>query len=254
MAAAGPTRRLLVVEVVALTGLAVGLSALRSVLSFAQTLAAPARISAQTTTLNASRVPQYPWIDLGYQLVFIAGLALPAVLAAVLVLARGQSLADVGISTHRWRHRVALGVAVAAVVGGLGLAAYLTSYALGLSLAVVPTGLPPVWWRLPVLVLSAVANAVLEEVVLSGYLVHRIGQLGGRPAVAVGTSAAIRGFYHLYQGTAGLVGNLAMGLAFAGYFQRRRTVVPQVVAHATIDVVAFVGYLALAGRVDWLPG
>jgi hypothetical protein len=29
---------------------------------------------------------------------------------------------------------------------------------------------------------------------------------------------------------------------------------PLVVAHALIDIVAFLGYAALAGRVDWLPG
>jgi membrane protease YdiL (CAAX protease family) len=247
------SRRLLLAEVVSLVGLAVGLSAARSVLSFAEAVAAPAQVSAQSTTLNASRVPEHPWIDLGYQLVFVVGLLLPAVLALVLVQVRGGSLAAVGVSTARWRRRVLLGVAAAAVVGGLGLAVYLTSYALGLSLAVVPTGLPPVWWRVPVLVLSACANAVLEEVVLCGYLVHRITQLGGRGVLAVGTSALIRGLYHLYQGVGGLVGNLVMGLVFAGYFHRRRTVVPQVVAHATIDVAAFVGYLALAGHVSWLP-
>jgi membrane protease YdiL (CAAX protease family) len=249
----GAWRSVLLVEVVALVGLAVGLSAARSVLSFAEAVAAPARVSAQSTTLNASRAPDYPWIDLGYQLVFVVGLLLPAVLALVLVLARGEPLTAVGVSGDRWRAQVLLGVGVAAVVGGLGLTVYLVSYALGLSLAVVPTSLPEVWWRLPVLVLSALANAVLEEVVLCGYLVRRVEQLGGRGGLAVAISALIRGLYHLYQGVGGFLGNVLMGLAFAGYFQRRRTVVPQVVAHATIDIAAFVGYVALAGQVDWLP-
>lgn len=247
------TRRLRLVEVVALVGLAVGLSALRSVLDFARALAATARVSAQTATLNGSQAPDHPWIDLGFQLVFILGLFLPAALAVVLVVQGGDAVSSIGLGRDRLRRKVLLGLATAAVVGGIGLAAYLVSHALGLSLTVVPTSLPPVWWRVPVLVLAAVANATLEETVLAGYLVRRLEQLGCPGRVAVAVSAGVRGLYHLYQGLAGLVGNLVMGALFAEYFRRRRTVVPQIVAHAVIDIVAFVGYLALAGHVSWLP-
>ena len=51
----------------------------------------------------------------------------------------------------------------------------------------------------------------------------------------------------------GFLGNAAMGLVFARLFQRWGRVAPLVVAHALIDVVAFVGYALLVGRVGWLP-
>lgn len=247
-------RGLLVAEVSVVVGLAIGLSAARSVLYFLQALLTPAKLSSQQTTLNGSLAPQHPWIDLGLQLVFIAGLLAPVGVVLLLVARDGESAASIGLSRDRLRPKVLLGLATAAVVGGLGLTAYLISHLLSLSLTVVPSSLPPVWWRIPVLVLSSVANALLEEVVLSGYLILRLEQLRWPVARAVALSAGLRGLYHLYQGIAGALGNLVMGGLFAGWFARRRTVVPQVVAHASIDIVAFVGYTLLAGHVSWLPG
>ncbi|MGL4174277.1 MAG: CPBP family intramembrane glutamic endopeptidase [Actinomycetota bacterium] len=249
-----PGRRLLVAEIFTVTTLAVGISAMRSVLSFTAALSSPAPITAQRTTLNASRTPEQPWIDLGYQLVFVLSLLLPVVLVVVMVRVRGESLQKIGLSTQCMGRRIGIGLAAAAGTGGLGLIIYLTAYSWGLSRAIIPTSLPDVWWRIPILILSAGANAVLEEVVLAGYLIHRLSQLKAHPVTAIGVSAGIRGLYHLYQGLGGLIGNAIMGAAFAGYFLRRRTVIPQIVAHAAIDVVAFLGYLLLADRVSWLPG
>jgi len=246
-------RRLLAAEVTVVVGLAVGLSALRSVLYFLLAVLAPGGLAAQQTTLNRSLAPQHPWIDLGLQLVFIAGLLAPVGVVLLLVARDGESSSSIGLRLDRLAGDVGIGLAVAALVGGVGLLAYLVSHLLGLSLTVVPSSLPAQWWRLPVLVLSSLANALLEEIVLAGYLVRRLEQLRWPAGRAVALSAALRGLYHLYQGVAGALGNLVMGGLFAGYFARRRTVVPQIVAHASIDIVAFVGYQLLAGHVSWLP-
>ena len=64
---------------------------------------------------------------------------------------------------------------MATVIGGAGLLLYLGAFHAGLSVRVVPTTLPAVWWRIPVLVLAAAQNGVLEEVVVCGYLLHRLG-------------------------------------------------------------------------------
>jgi membrane protease YdiL (CAAX protease family) len=63
----------------------------------------------------------------------------------------------------------------------------------------------------------------------------------------------VRASYHLYQGIGGLLGNLAMGVFFAWLFVRWGRVMPLIVAHALIDIVAFVGYALLEGQVTWLP-
>jgi membrane protease YdiL (CAAX protease family) len=139
------------------------------------------------------------------------------------------------------------------VIGGTGLGLYLAAFHLGVELNVVAENLPDVWWRIPVLLLSAAQNAVLEEVVVVGYLLSRLDRLGVRPARAIVLSAVIRGSYHLYQGVGGFAGNAAMGLIFGILYRRWGRVTPLIIAHFLIDAVAFVGYALLAGHVSWLP-
>lgn len=249
----GLSQRALAAETVVVVLLAVGMSGLRAFWSLVRSLTAEQSLSSQSAVLNSSRAPGRPWIDLGYQLLSILALLLPAALAVLLVLRDGGRLADIGLVGRRIGRQVLTGLGIAAVIGGIGLAAYLISYAAGTSLTVVPTNLPDVWWRIPVLVLSACANAILEEVVLCGYLLRRLDQLGVSSRTAVLVSASIRGAYHLYQGLAGALGNFLMGLLFGAYAERTGRILPLIVAHAAIDIVAFVGWVLLAGRVDWLP-
>ena len=93
---------------------------------------------------------------------------------------------------------------------------------LGLNANVVPAALPPYWWAVPVLVLAAGQNAVLEEVVVVGYLHTRLRQLGHRLVTVVLASAVLRGTYHLYQGVGAFVGNVVMGVVFSLFFARYR--------------------------------
>ena len=105
----------------------------------------------------------------------------------------------------------------------------------------------------PVLVLSAIQNALLEEVLVVGYLLHRLRQLGWSDNRALALSAGLRGSYHLYQGFGGFLGNAAMGLVFGRIWQRTGRTTQLVITHATIDTFAFVGYALLRGKVSWLP-
>lgn len=243
---------LLRVEVMIVVALAVGVSAARSVLRFLAALTAEQSLSSQTANLNSSQAPGRPWIDLGLQLVFVASLLLPVALTLYLVRRSNDTWASIGLTNDRIPRDLLVGVGAAAAVGGVGLAGYLLARDAGMSLTLVPTSLPDVWWRIPVLCLSAFANAALEEVVLIGYLGSRVRRLGGSAATAVAVSAVVRAFYHLYQGVSGFVGNLLMGAIFATYFQRTRRVVPLIAAHTFIDVVAFVGYLLVSPHVSWI--
>ena len=138
-------------------------------------------------------------------------------------------------------------------MGLTGLAWYLIAYRAGINLSVSAQGLPDEWWRTPVLVLGALENAVVEEVVVLGFVLHRLRQLGWSWSAAIWTSALVRGSYHLYQGFGGFVGNVVMGLLFGWLFKRWGRVMPMIIAHALIDSVAFIGYALLAGKVAWLP-
>ncbi len=178
----------------------------------------------------------------------------PVALVAHLLGRSGEGLAAIGVDLSSPRRDTLRGVVLAAAIGSVGLAFYLVAYHLGVNRIVVPGQLPDVWWRIPILVLSAAQNGLLEEVLVAGYLLHRLDQLGWSRDKALVTSALLRGSYHLYQGLGGFVGNVAMGLIFGRLYQRWGRVAPLVVAHTLIDVVAFVGYVELVGHVSWLPG
>jgi membrane protease YdiL (CAAX protease family) len=97
-----------------------------------------------------------------------------------------------------------------------------------------------------VLILAAIQNALLEEVVVIGYLTTRLRQFGWGAWPTIVTAAALRGSYHLYQGVGQGLGNFVMGLVFGYWFTRTKRVLPLVIAHTILDVFAFVGYLLFA--------
>jgi membrane protease YdiL (CAAX protease family) len=91
------------------------------------------------------------------------------------------------------------------------------------------------------------------EVLVVGYLITRLRQLGLGENASLLVSSVLRGSYHLYQGFGGFLGNVVMGLVFGRVWQRTNRLWPLVLAHFLIDFVAFVGYAILRGRVSWLP-
>ncbi|HEX6231265.1 MAG TPA: CPBP family intramembrane glutamic endopeptidase [Actinomycetota bacterium] len=178
------------------------------------------------------------------------GLA-PVWLATYLVRRSGEGVAAIGLARDRPREDLLRGFLLFAVVGLGGIGVYLASVGLGVNRFVVPV--PPTghWWTVPVLLLNAAEAALLEEVVVVAYLVTRLRQLGLTEAGAIGSSALLRGAYHLYQGWGGFLGNLVMGLLFGFVFTRTRRAWPIVVAHFLLDVGAGVGYLLFR---EHLPG
>ncbi len=247
------TRRQLLTETWLVLGVSLGASALWSALSLVGKLTARVGLSQQTTAMNSSVTPDRPWLDLANQLLGI-GLALVPVVLALHLLSRDEPGARhrVGADLRHPAQDLGRGAVLAAVVGVPGLGLYALARALDLNTTVAAANLTAAWWAVPVLVLAAAENAVLEEVVMVGYLFTRWTQAGWSTVTVVVASALIRGSYHLYQGFGGFVGNLAMGLLFGWVYTRTRRVGPLVVAHTLLDVVAFVGYTLLRNRVGWL--
>src|SRR5699024_8086421 len=69
------------------------------------------------------------------------------------------------------------GLALGAVIGIPGLGLYLAGRALGVSLEVSTSGLADHWWTIPMLILAAAKNGILEEVLVVGYLTERLRRL-----------------------------------------------------------------------------
>lgn len=251
---AGLTRGILVAEVLVVLALSLGRSGIYSIVNFVADLTSGVPLAEQSTVLNGSLAPDRPVLDLTRQVLRICFALAPVALVWYLLRRSGERMAAIGVDADQKRRDLGRGAALAAFVGGVGLVGYLVAHASGVNLTVVAQGLPEQWWRTPVLLAAALQNAVVEEVIVLGYLMRRLTQLGWGPAATIWASALVRGSYHLYQGVGGLLGNVAMGLLFGWLFRRWGRVMPMLIAHALIDVVAFVGYAALAGRVDWLPG
>jgi membrane protease YdiL (CAAX protease family) len=240
-------RRRLRAEILIVLGLSLGQSGVYAAISLAAKLTAGRPLAEQTATLNASQSPR-PYLDLVLQLTGIVFTLVPVALVLWLL---STSVPDVsrrlGLTRDRPLRDVAHGAGLAALIGLPGLALYFGGRALGITATIVPAALDPHWWTIPVLVLQAVKNAVLEEVIVVGYLVTRLRALGWRTPAILGASAVLRGSYHLYQGFGPFVGNAVMGLIFAEWFRRGGRVLPLIIAHTLLDVISFVGYDLFAG-------
>nr|MDT0659953.1 CPBP family intramembrane glutamic endopeptidase [Micromonospora sp. DSM 115978] len=247
------TRRVLSTEVLLVLGLSLGQSAVYAMVTIVARLTADRPLSQQTATLNASQSAR-PYLDLTYQVLGIA-FALVPVLLAVHLLNRnpGDARATLGLDARRPGRDLAWGAALAAAIGLPGIGLFWVAAALGINASVVPAGLPDLWWTVPVLILAATQNAILEEVIVVGYLMTRLRELGWRVGAVLATSALLRASYHLYQGFGAFVGNAIMGVVLGLFYLRTRRVLPLIIAHTLLDVIAFVGYALLPRDwFDWL--
>jgi membrane protease YdiL (CAAX protease family) len=240
-------------EIFVVFAVSLGASGLYAFVSLIGSLTAPKALGQQQAVLNGSLAPGRPLLDLFLQLTNIFIGFAPVVLVFYLMSRSGEGPSDLGLDTTEPGWDLLKGVILAAIIGGSGLALYLAAYKLGFALNVVAESLPAVWWRIPVLVLSAAHNGILEEIVVLGYLLNRLDQLSMRPSRAIALSAVLRGSYHLYQGFGGFIGNAIMGVIFGILYKRWGRVTPMIIAHTLIDTGAFVGYAVLHGHVSWLP-
>ena len=234
-------RKMLVFEILIDLGLSLGRSGVYAVVELLEK-AAEGPLAGQTTTLNPV-LDENPVFDLVYQLLGIFFSLLPVALVLFLLTEPGKSVfRRLGFTFAKPVRDFALGFGLAAVIGVGTLGVYAAGRALGITTALVPAALDTYWWTLPVLILSALRHAVLEEVIVVGYLFIRLRQLGWSTPAIILTSALIRASYHLYQGIGPGIGNFLMGLLFGYAYTKTKRVMPLVIAHALVDIAGFVGF------------
>jgi membrane protease YdiL (CAAX protease family) len=247
------TRGQLRLEIAIVLLLSLGQSAVYSMVSLVAKLTAGKPLSQQTATLNPSQSPR-PYLDLTYQLLGVFFALVPVLLALYLLgRDRQEPARTLGIDFRRPAGDAGWGTGLAAAIGIPGLLLVYAAAQLGLNAQIVPAALQPVWWAVPVLIIAAMQNAILEEVIVVGYLMTRLRELGWRVGYIVAASAVLRGSYHLYQGFGAFVGNAVMGVMFSLFFLRKGRVMPLIVAHSLLDIAAFVGYTLLPKEwLNWL--
>lgn len=229
-------------EVCLVLAVTVGQSAIYSVLTLIRRLLTPVPLGQQQAQVNPSRDVQAFW-DILYQLlaVFFA-LALVGLVIYLLWEPGTNALRRIGLDFTRFGGDLGRGILLAAVIGIPGLGLYAVGRALGLTVAVVASPLDAAWWTVPLLVLSAIRAGLTEEVIFIAYLFDRLRRLGWNWWAIILSTAALRGAYHAYQGIGAIVGNFVMGVVFGWCYKRWGRVMPLVIAHTLLDVVAFVGY------------
>lgn len=238
-------------EIAIVLALSVGRSAVYSVLSLVQALTRPQALGDQSTSLNPGANAQEFWDVLNQFLAQAFALA-PIALAIYLLWEPGTSaLRRIGLDFRLFGRDLGAGILLVLVIGVPGLGLYAAGRALGITVQVDAAPLDGSWSTIPLLLLAAVRAGLTEEVIFIGYLFDRLRRLGWGTWTIILSTAALRGAYHAYQGWGPIAGNVAMGVVFGWVYHRWGRVMPLVIAHTLIDVVAFVGYPLAAA---WWPG
>ncbi|MFJ5697768.1 CPBP family intramembrane glutamic endopeptidase [Arthrobacter sp. NPDC093139] len=246
-----PSRRRLRIEIWIVLGLSLGQSAAYSVVQLLDKMS-QAPLAQGTSTLNRSQSTR-EYFDLTYQLLDIIFALVPVLLVLYFMTEQrlpkagtsndsGSAFRKLGFNFARPGRDLLQGLGLAALIGIPSLGLYAAGRALGITTEIIPSALDAYWWTIPVLILSAVRHGIVEEVIVVGYLLDRLGKLGWSVPVAIFASSMLRGSYHLYQGFGPFIGNAVMGVVFAWIYTKTRRVMPLVIAHAMLDIVAFVGF------------
>ncbi len=243
-----PSRPRLRAEVLIVLGLSLGQSAVYAVVRFIERLLAETPVGQQSTTLNPS-YSGVDWLDLIYQVLRIGFGLMPVALAIYLLGANGpRALERLKLTRtnedgtpRSWWRDLAMGAGLAALIGIPGLGLYAFGRAIGQSVRINTNGLPDLWWSATILLASAAVAGLVEEVIVVGYLVTRLQDLGWRVPAIIVASALLRGTYHLYQGWPMALGNVVMGVVFVWVYLKTKRLAPLIVAHWLLDAVSFVG-------------
>jgi len=219
-----------------------GQSALYSVLTLVRRLTISVPLGQQQTALNPSRDDAALWDALYQFLSVFFDLALVALVVYLLWEPGSNALRRMGLDFTRFGGDAGRGILLILVIGVPGLGLYAVGRALGATVAVQASPLDAAWWAVPLLVLSALRAGLLEEVIMLGYLFDRLRRLGWGWWPIIIASATLRAAYHAYQGFGPIIGNFVMGIVFGWCYKRWGRVMPLVIAHTLIDVIAFVGY------------
>jgi len=236
------TRARLWWEIGIVLAVTVGQSALYSVLSLVRASLRTTPIGQQQTQLNPNRDAEILWNVLYQFLGIVFALALVALVVYLMWEPGQNALRRIGLDFTRFGGDLGRGILLAAVIGIPGLGLYAASRLLGLNVAVVASPLDAAWWTVPLLLLAAVRAGLTEEVIFIAYLFDRLRRLGWSWWAIILSTAALRGAYHAYQGVGAIVGNFVMGVVFGWCYRRWGRVMPLVIAHTLLDIVAFVGY------------
>ncbi len=160
-------------------------------------------------------------------------------LALLLLTRTGQPPRVLGLGLPSWRQDIWPGIGLAAASFGAEIpVAIVLSPVLAHDATLVnrvSIGHVPGYYVIWGIAMSAI-TAIAEEVLVNGYLITRLGQLGWTPRSALLLSLTLRTSYHIYYGL-GFVLTIPFGYFVTRSFQKHRRLNRSIAAHFTFDAV-----------------
>jgi uncharacterized protein len=172
-------------------------------------------------------------------------------------IARGLTASDLGLARHPTAELLGTSVAGAVVLGAFQwfnlrrigrMTGAVPDFMRQLAQRILPG--PPV--ELAPYFALAITAGICEEFLYRGFAMAALNQAGVGSSAVVAISSALFGLAHTYQGKSGVVGTTLMGLLFGAARVGSQSLVPVVVWHSVVDLVAGIAgpkYL-LASRVS----
>ena len=183
-------------------------------------------------------------LDVVVQVALLVAASMGVVLVAYVLSRSGESLRSIGLTLPSARD-VGLSVAFtvlflvlapvvgAIIVNGLGFHGISRTATPYLGLTYLPVGL-----------VSSLRAGLLEEVVVCGYLITRLRQVGWSDRKALYTSTAVRASYHVYGGVFLVCFTVLFGLVLGRFYEKTQRLSVVVMTHVFYDAVLFTIALA----------
>ena len=231
-----PTRRSLVWETRFIMLAFIYPSAITAVILFIRS-----RLDVAGTGQLSGVTPGHPLANLLLGIPDYLAIAVIVPIALLLLQRSGQPPSTLGLALPGWRSDIWPGF-------GLALASLGSSMALAVVIGPflnrhhnltnqVSIGSVPHYYVIYGLVVAA-TTAITEEVIVNGYLLVRLEQLGWTPQRALLLSLALRTSYHLYYGAAVLF-TIPFGYFMTRSFQKHRRLTRPIVTHFMWDSILF---------------
>jgi hypothetical protein len=186
-------------------------------------------------------LPHHPGVSLLLLLLGYLTTALVVPIGLLLLARTGQPPASLGLTRRGFRRDTASATAMFAAIWVSNLALALIFLPLINNKHLTNTASNshvPAYYIVYAIVLSA-TTAINEEVLVNGYFLTRLSQLGWSPNRAFALSLAVRTSYHAYYGV-GLLLTLPLGYINTRSFQKRQRLTRPILVHFVNDVVLLI--------------
>jgi membrane protease YdiL (CAAX protease family) len=164
-------------------------------------------------------------------------------LLLALLFLRGWRLSDLGlVQTSVWEPMHAL-VLLATIVVGSQLIWSIAASVGGDDQSAAASSVSPAGIGVVTAIVFSLINALYEEIFVCAYIVAALRSGGLGVATATLVSATLRLSYHVYQGPEAFLLIGPFGLLMGWYFATRGRLLPLIVVHFALDMLAFLPYL-----------